>query len=778
MSNKENGTNQNVLISGAEYLAAHPDFKLVGREKELQSLSGILMRRKANSVLLTGPGGVGCTALCMGLEACKDDPDAPFDIVSKRFFWLNVDRLFASGDSATINGEFKKMIATLNRTPDSVLMVEDMRDFIEAARNNNCTHFINALTLAVKTGKTQMIMEAQDEDLDTVLKCHSDMHEAFTLMDLQEPAGEALDAIVTDSAKGLEKHHGIKISPDAIKAAVELTNKYRTNDASLSRAQPERAMTLLDRALTSYRLNSHKMPPEVLVFEARQKALTAAIKDGQFTPELKGKTPEELAILQATLKSDVEEAATKWQSNQEEIRKLSQEIRSGEEAIMNLEIQLDEQVKKEEDLRTKSAVYDDEEPFVAKPSKAGRINAFTVLTSQAGMDSEAVHGLKEKIRIFNDEMRKGKARYETVIGEVNSGLLLDRDQVLLKFSQISGISASKLNQNEREKLLNLDRNLEGRVFGQPRVLRKVGDAVIAARIDNEDREKPQAAFMFPGPSGSGKTELAKALSAFLLDDEKALTRFDMSEYQEKNASAKLIGAPPGYEGFEVGGILTNAMRKNPNRILLFDEIEKADPTVFDLFLQILDDGRLTDNVGRTVSFADAIIIMTTNTGAVHTLTPGLSEKEIDERVMEDLEQRYRPEFLNRFNGRQNIVTFKKLELPSIEKIVRREVDKLDRRFGAKGVNITLPGNDLKVFCAENYDPETGARGPVGYIQSTIRPRVARTILENESAKGVMAARYNKETKGFDIDPPAQTHAPEQNNAPAQPAPLAARFNHS
>lgn len=777
MSNKDVSTNQNVLISGADYLAAHPDFKLVGREKELQSLSGILMRKKANSVLLTGPGGVGCTALCMGLEACKDDPNAPFDIVSKRFFWLDVDRLFASGDSAAINGNFKKMMATLNRTPDSVLIVEDMKDFIEAARNNNCTHFINAMTLAVKTGKTQIIMEAQDEDLDTVLKCHSDMHEGFTLMDLQEPVGEALDAIVADSAQGLEKHHGIRISPDAIKTAVELTNKYRTSDASLSRAQPERAMTLLDRALTSYRLNSHKMPPEVLVLEARQKALNAAMKDGQFTPELKGKTPEELQILQAALKSDVEDAAAKWQSSQEEIRKLSQEIRSGEEAIMDLEIQLDEQLKREEDLRTRPGVEDDAEPVVAKPSKAGRINAFTVLTYQGGIDSEAVRSLKDKIKLFNDEMQKSKARYETVIAEVNSGLLLDRDQVLLKFSQISGISASKLNQNEREKLLHLEDNLKKRVYGQDDPVKRLADAVITARISRKSRTKPQASFMYLGPSGVGKTELAKALAGALLDDDAALTRFDMSEYMEKHAVAKLIGAPPGYEGFEAGGILTNAIRKNPNRILLFDEIEKAHPDVFNIFLQIIDDGRLTDNVGRTVSFENTIVIMTTNTGQPFFLDREMSFEDAKEKALEELSATYRGEFLNRFNGRENILCFNRLDLPTVEKIVTKKIKELDASYGEQGMHIEMSPEEVKTFCEDRYDPTRGARGPVGFIESNMEPTIARALLVNPDATGTMKVRYDKEKRNFVVTP-AQAPVPEQNNVPAQPAPLAASFNHS
>lgn len=777
MSKNEN-TSQGVLIGGADYLTARPDFKLVGREKELQSLSGILMRKKANSVLLTGPGGVGCTALCMGLEACKDDPEAPFDIVSKRFFWLDVDRLFASGDSATINGEFKKMIATLNRTPDSVLIVEDMRDFVEAARNNNCTHFINALTLAVKTGKTQMIVEAQDDDLDMILKCHSDMHEAFTLMDLQEPSGEALDVIVADGAKGLESHHGIRISPQAIKTAIELTNKYRTSDASLSRAQPERAITLLDRALTSYRLNSHKMPPEVAMLEARQKALRAAIGGAQFTPELQGRSPEDLQILQAALDSDIQEAAAKWQSSQNEIRILQADICKGEEVLIDLNVQLDEQLRKEEELRTKPGITTDEDLYAARPpAKNSRINAFSIMTSGAGFDSDAVKEIKDRIKLFEIEMKKRKDRYEDVIAGVNRNLLLDHDQVLAKFSQISGISASKLNQNEREKLLHLEDSLGKRVFGQEDPVKRLADAIITARISRKNRTKPQASFMYLGPSGVGKTELAKALAGILLDDEAALTRFDMSEYMEKHAVAKLIGAPPGYEGFEAGGILTNAIRKNPYRILLFDEIEKAHPDVFNIFLQIIDDGRLTDNVGRTVSFENTIVIMTTNTGQPYFLDKSLSFEEAKEKAMEDLNGMYRGEFLNRFNGRENILCFNRLDLPTVEKIVGKKIRELDACYGEQGMHIDMKPEQIKAFCADRYDPARGARGPVGFIESNMEPTIARALLVNPDATGTMKVEYSRETRGFIVSP-VQAPVLEQNNNPAQSAPLIASFNHA
>jgi ATP-dependent Clp protease ATP-binding subunit ClpB len=252
-----------------------------------------------------------------------------------------------------------------------------------------------------------------------------------------------------------------------------------------------------------------------------------------------------------------------------------------------------------------------------------------------------------------------------------------------------------------------------------------------------------------GPSGVGKTEIAKALAEALLDDEKALTRFDMSEYMEKHAVSRLIGAPPGYEGFEVGGILTNAMRKNPLRVLLFDEIEKAHPDVFNVFLQILSDGRLTDNVGRTVSFSDAIIVMTTNIGQPHFLNPDFSFEQAVEGAMEEVGTTYRSEFLNRFAGRENIICFNKLDLGSIERIVRREFDNMNLTYSADGVSVVVSEEDLKAFCKARYNPAIGARGLPGFIQTSVEPVIVNMILDG-AKRGTITLRYDEKAGNFAV----------------------------
>ncbi|HEY3146946.1 MAG TPA: AAA family ATPase [Dongiaceae bacterium] len=710
------------LIRGDDYLAKLPNFKLVGREAELKKLSSILIRSKANSVLLVGPGGVGCTALCMGLQASKKDPDAPFDIVNKRIFWLDTDGLFSSGDSARINESFQKIMNRLYRTPESILIIEDMRDFIEAARNIGCLHFINALTLAIKSNKTQAVLETRDEDLDVVLKTHSDLRELFTLIDLQEPAGDALLKITENNADHLQQFHKIRIAHDAVMAAIELTTKYRTRDGGISRAQPERSMALLDRALSTYRLGAHRKPPG---FDAAETARTRA------------KGPEEVAAADATMQRMLAE----WDAKQREIKTLYKRQRDGETALLELEEQIEKQLALEQETRQAATGTD--------AQATGRIAKFAKLATGAGFESDAVGELRGRAAQFQDEIGKNRAAFEKLTAELNDQLELTRDIVLKEFSDISGISVTKLNENEREKLRKLEGDLKKRIFGQDHVIQILANAVKTARVGRRNQDRPQAAFMFLGPSGVGKTEIAKALAESLLDDEKALTRFDMSEYMEKHAVSRLIGAPPGYEGFEAGGILTNEMRKNPLRVLLFDEIEKAHPDVFNVFLQILSDGRLTDNVGRTVSFSESIIIMTTNLGQPHFLNPDLTPEEAVRAALEDVSKTYRSEFLNRFAGRQNIVCFNKLDLASIEKIVRREFDSIDKTYSQDGVKVVVSDQDLKEFCKAHYDPAIGARGLPGFIQANIEPIIVNLILDS-ARRGALTLRYDSKGGKFEL----------------------------
>jgi ATP-dependent Clp protease ATP-binding subunit ClpB len=769
-NNTKINTAQDYLIRGKDYLAAQENFELVGREEELKKLTAILMRKNANSILLVGSGGVGCSAITMGLEQSKQDPNATFDIISKRFFWLDTDGLFASGDPNEINESFNKTLRTLERTSDSVLVLDDMKDFIEAARNNGCTNLINGLMRSIKKGNTQVVFETRDQDLDVVLKAHSDMRELYTMLDVQEPHPELLHDIVKTTAKQrLEAHHKIKISDEALDAAIEMTNKYRVRDLGLSRAQPERSLTLLDRALTTYRLDAHSRAPGLDDLEARLASVNAQLGDENYSEDQGGKSRAELETLQAALLSDIQETKEGWDAHQLKIKSIYRDLRSGEESVRELEERIEAQLEAEEEQRIEAQRRAEEAGATGDVHAESKRTISSFMVGSANLESDEVSALRDKVRHFEKLVKEQKSEFEKMTAEINDSLMLDRAQVLGEFSSISGIPVAKLTQDERAKLLKLDENLGNRVFGQDEAVDKLANQVRVSRAGLQDPNKPQASFLFLGPSGVGKTELAKALTSELLDDEGALLRFDMSEYMEKHAVAKLIGAPPGYEGYEAGGILTNEMRKNPRRIILFDEIEKAHPDVFNVFLQILDDARLTDNRGLTVSFRDSIIMMTTNIGTPHFLNAP-SFEDAKELALEDLDKEYRPEFLNRFNGRQNIVCFETLSLPVVEMIAKRDVGKLNKMVQANSPDLSVDISDeaLAAMCRDHYKPVNGARGITGYVEGKIKPEIANTILFNGDAKGTIMIDYDHEKKEAIVKAPVENpvNEPEVENKPS------------
>ena len=755
---------KDILIREDAYLAQDPDFTLVGRDKELQSLSRILMRNRGNSVIITGPGGAGCSAIAKGLAKVKEDPDGSFDVLGKRMFWLDTDQLFSSGANAQIQEEFDKIIATMKRGKESVLVIDDSKDFIDACRNSGNTHFINALMRVNRNENVQMILETRVEDLGFVLSAHSDMTEFFTVLDINEPEPENLQAIVEAVAKQLEAHHKFPASPEAIEGAIRLTTKYPTSDHSLSRAQPEASINLLDRAYTFKRQQAHDNPPAIVAKERQLAAVKRALANPEsHNADLTGKSVEELESMAEVLKVEIQESREQWAETKEKMASLYKKMRRVDEFIRKTEDTISEKQKELEELQ-ESAGEDAQE----LSEKEGRKVEFTGLGKEwrnAGFaDTPEIAEMREKIERAQAEYDQHAAEYNAIVEEANEGLVLDGSDVDRIFSQISNIPVDKLNEDEREKLLRLGDDLKTRVFGQNHAIDQLADAVRVSSVGLKEPHKPQAAFMFPGPSGVGKTEAAKALAQMRHGSERSLLRFDMGEYMEQNAVNKLIGAPPGYEGFEMGGMLTTAMKKNPRQVVLFDEIEKAHPKVFDVMLQMLDDGRLTDSRGFTASFSEAEIIFTTNIGSEHFLNPDLSPEEAQAKMMEDLENHFRPEFLNRFNGRENIIGFRMLELPTIEKIVAREFSKLNAQIAAVGRDIQVDASEetIRDICEAIYAPEVGARGVPGYITTKVKPAIANAILTNESASGVATVEFDpgsKNIKVTDIAPHTRSETP-------------------
>jgi len=703
------------LISGSEMLAARPGFKLVGRDEALRRLTSILIRSKANSVLLYGPGGVGCSSLVHGLQALKAEPNAPFDIVRKRFFWVDIDCLFSLQDDSQISTEFANILGRMSRTPDSVLVLADAKVFIESARNTGNTHFINALVLAIKQGVTQVILEGRDDDLELVFRCHPHVQEAFTIMELAEPDPQSLRAMVEFGAERLTGDHGIRIAGEAVDAAIELTNNYRADNAGMDRAQPERSVSLLDRALASYRLEAHERPPHLVQLQAR----VAAAKGDE------GKA----------LAAELAQALQAWEQAQAELRTANRRQREGEEELARIDWEIGDLGKRESEQRATS------------PAAAPQRTSFNLMASKGGFASPEMQALEGKRAALSKIVEEAKAAFAQNAKAINDRLQLGRDQVLSEFSRITGIPASRLNEDERVKLLRLEQELNESIFDQEAAIAKIANGVKVAKRGRRNRSAP-VAFMCLGPSGVGKTETWKQVARLLGLD---LLRFDMSEYMEKHAVAKLIGAPPGYEGFDAGGILTNSMRKNPRRVCLFDEIEKGHPGVFDVFMQVLSDGRLTDSLGRTVDFSNAYIGFTTNIGQAHFLDTTLSDEQAEALAVEELKKSYRSEFLNRFAGRQNILCYKRLGVGAIEKIVAREIRSINENYGGQGITVNVTPQDVEAFCRSKYDPTSGARGLPGYLQANLEPIIVNSLLEHPDRRGVVNFRYDAAVGDFVAD---------------------------
>ena len=704
-------------IAGQDYLDLFPNFNLVSRENDIERISSILCRKQNNSLLISGLSGVGISSILLGLQSIKSSTNTSFDILSKQFFWLDIDNLFASGDSQQINTEFQTIIRSLEKTPNAVLVISDAYNFIEGARNTGNSHFINTINNADKSNTFQVIMEVHDEQLNSVYKWNNSIHSFYTLYDVKELTGESLLNVVREASKELSEYHGIKIDDSAINESIYLTNKYR-DDFGLGNAQPTRAISLLDRALSSYKQSINKYHPSL------QKLKNEISKT---------EDPKEKEKLIELLKNSEED----WLDIKERISKLSKAQAQGEILRIKYNEELENLQKKTKETSDK---LENEE-----------VKTFASLTSGAGFESKEIIEIKKKIKTINNELEENSKEYKELLLNVNKDLYLSKNDVTLEFSKISNISMNKLDENELELLRNLESNLLKRIFGQDEAVRHVANAIKIAKIDTIEESGPKASYLFMGPSGCGKTELCKALAQNVFGDEKSLIRFDMSEYMEKHAVAKLIGAPPGYEGFEAGGILTNTVRKNPVGIYLFDEIEKAHPDVFNIFLQILSDGRLTDNIGRTVDFSDTIIIMTSNIGQKYYLDQSLSDEEAKELANEELNNTYRSELLNRFNGRENILHFKRLSLDVIEKIVYREIEKMSVSYINKGLKIEISNETISNFCKDHYDVVRGARGLPGYIKANLRPIIVNHLLSNPNDKGTFIITYNKESKVFEVE---------------------------
>ncbi len=758
------------LVRGSDYLAAHPDFKLIGRKDELDTIMDVLLRKNTgNNLVLHGKPGAGLSSLILGLQQKQLGDDMPIGLAAKDFYYLDVDGLFSSNDANAINTGFKAALDTLQKSQDPVLVIDDTKGFLDGLRNSGTNNLMNLLMRAAKGAPpVQIVFEAADADLQDLFSAHSDISKLFTLRDAGEPNPQDLRAILDHAAKKFSEQYDVTVSKEAVDQVMELTKKYP--GLTLDLAQPKRSIVILEGAMAAYVRTARARPAELDALEEKLDSITHAIEVGEVEGALAGKSRNELEGLKLETENTIKELSEDWAKRKESLRAIRQEQTDAVTALREFDDAIATQAAKEKDLKDARKAYHDAQDdatraeikkqyklkngidlVVGDDAEGSAKKSFNKFGNLNISESAEIANLKKGRKEIEDEIAANKEKYAELLKDSGGGnLALTDEQVLAEFSRLSHVPMNKLQQDESQKLLNLAETLKERVFGQDEPIEAVAKAVKRGRVGLKKPNKPIGSFLFLGPSGVGKTELAKALAAQLFGDESALQIYNMSEYMEKHASAVLIGAPPGYEGHAEGGLLTNNMRRMPYCVNVFDEAEKADKQVFDLFLQIIDEGVLVDRRGVKASFANSINILTSNVGAKYFLDENLTFEEAKQKALADLwnpegdpndpsgQKGFRPEFLNRFTG---IFCFNRLGQVEIIKIANKSLKELNQWVKEDGISVAMPEKDLKAMCEDQYDPKNGGRGIMNYIENQITSDVADTLLKHPGTHGTVEVTY-------------------------------------
>lgn len=668
---------------------------VIGRDEEIRRVLQILSRRTKNNPILIGEPGVGKTAIAEGLAHRIVRGDVPENLKSKQIFSLDMGALVAG---AKYKGEFEERLkSVVNEVTSSegaiILFIDEIHTLVGAGKGEGAMDAANILKPALARGELRSIGATTLDEYQKYFEKDKALERRFQIVNVEEPDELSTISILRGLKEKYETHHKVRIKDDAIIASVRLSHRYITD-----RFLPDKAIDLMDEAAARLRLQVDSVPESLDEISRRVKQLEIereAIKRENDTSKL-----EQLSKEIADLKEEESELKGKWQSEKDLINRIQQ---------YKSEI---EDLKFEADRAEREGDY----------GKVAEIRYGKI---------KEIEGDIQKLQTNLDKMQGVSAMIKEEV---------DSEDIADVVSRWTGIPVSKMIQSEKEKLLHLEEELHRRVVGQQEAITAIADAVRRSRAGLQDPRRPIGSFIFLGTTGVGKTELAKALAEYLFDDENMMTRIDMSEYQEKFSATRLIGAPPGYVGYDEGGQLTEAIRRKPYSVVLFDEIEKAHPDVFNILLQVLDDGRLTDNKGRLVNFKNTIIIMTSNMGShiirdnFEKITDDNKEVVIEntkQEVLELLKKQIRPEFLNRID---EIIMFTPLSEREIKEIVELQLDSVKRSLKQNDILIQFTPAAVSFIAVEGYDPQFGARPVKRMIQKYILNELSKQILSEKVDK--------------------------------------------